>query len=260
MVFLGVAIAIGAVTFATLMGGWTSPRGMRVAGLDTTGIALAVAAVGAAVFFFGPLFGVALTLSVAIHEFGHVAAFRVCGHTDARFRLIPLLGGVAISNRVPATQENDFFITVMGPAICIAPMLLAFAVAALLWDTAPEAANFLHVFGIVTGALNFFNLLPFWPLDGGRCVRIMAYAVWPPAGLIVATVMSALLVVTAIAMKSLILFFFALMGAQSLFSKAQLQDVQRPMTRPRATLALGAYLATTATFAVGGLPILLRWL
>jgi len=245
-----------AVTGVTLRGGWRSQNRFQIVGMDAQGLLLGALAVAAAMFFFGPLFGLALVLSVAIHEFGHVAAYRVCGHSDARFRLIPLLGGVAISNQAPASQEKQIFISIMGPAICLGPMLLGFALSEVLPYSMVGLADFCYTFAIVTGALNFFNLLPFWPLDGGRIVQILAFSFWPPAATVVATMMSAALIVAAIALKSMMLLFFAIMGAQSLVSSHQLVHYQRPMGRPRAVLCLFAYLATLAAFGFGGLPML----
>ncbi|NBT32875.1 MAG: metalloprotease [Rhodobacteraceae bacterium] len=240
MGYLAFSFAIMAVTGVTLRGGWRSQNRFQIVGMDAQGLLLGALAVAAAMFFFGPLFGLALVLSVAIHEFGHVAAYRVCGHSDARFRLIPLLGGVAISNQAPASQEKQIFISIMGPAICLGPKLLGFALSEVLPYSMVGLADFCYTFAIVTGALNFFNLLPFWP----------------PAATVVATMMSAALIVAAIALKSMMLLFFAIMGAQSLVSSHQLVHYQRPMDRPRAVLCLFAYLATLAAFGFGGLPML----
>lgn len=88
-----------------------------ILGLDPQGLGISALAVIAAVIFFGPVFGICIILVIVIHEFGHVAAFRVAGHHDASFRLVPLMGGYAISNRAVDTQEEDVFITLMGPAI-----------------------------------------------------------------------------------------------------------------------------------------------
>ncbi|WP_213547030.1 metalloprotease [Vannielia litorea] len=260
MTLLLFALALCAFTAFSLRGGLVAPRGMVVHSLDTNGILMGLAAFGLAAWFFGPLYGIALTLSVVVHEFGHVAAYRVAGHADARFRLVPLMGGVAISNRLPDTQAESFFITLMGPGICIAPMVLGFAISEVFAWRAPEIAHAAWVFAIVTGALNFFNLLPFWPLDGGRCVKILAQTFWPPLGRVVAMGMSAAFAATALWMQSTVLFFFALMSAQSLFSEHDEANYQRPMTRAQGALAAAAYLFTTAAHLWGGWALLDRYI
>ena len=225
---------------------------------DWEGRVLAVLAFGAASLLLGPLYGIALTLSVMLHEFGHVAAYRVIGHDDARFRLLPLLGGVAISDRLPGTEEESFFVSLMGPGICVAPMVAAFAIAPIAAEVSPLAGEFLLTFAQVTGALNFFNLLPLWPLDGGRCARNVVAAISPAAATQLSAIMAAALIAAAIAMQSVALVFFALMGAQSvLFAGGDFG--QRRMSPRRALLALSAWIAVTATFAVGGWPVI-SWL
>lgn len=247
------AVMLCLITLYTLRGGLTSSGALAVSGFDGQGLVLGALAFAAAAYFWGPMYGLAIVLSVMIHEYGHVAAFRICGHDDARFRLIPLLGGVAISDRAPDTQGEDFFISLMGPAICLAPMILSLVLAELLAPFSMMVSEFFWIFGSVTAALNFFNLLPFWPLDGGRCVRNIAYAFWPGAARVMTIGMSAAFAAAALAMQSTVLFFFALMGAQSAFTMRELDTVQSPMRQPQALVALGAYIFTAAAHLMGGL-------
>jgi hypothetical protein len=102
--FLAASILFLGLTAYGLRGGWTGQGRFTVVGFDTQSLAMGGLAVTAAVYFFGALYGLALTLAVAIHEFGHAAAYRMIGHSDARFRLVPLMGGYAISDRLPAAQ------------------------------------------------------------------------------------------------------------------------------------------------------------
>ena len=244
-----------------LRGGLLAQRKTEIVGLDLQGLLFGGLSIAAAIWFFGPMVGLALIASVVIHEYGHVAAFRVAGHADARFRLIPLMGGVAISDSLPATQEKDFFITLMGPAIGMGSMMLALGLSGIMWSISAPVAAFLSTFAMVTGALNFFNMLPFWPLDGGRMLRVIAHAFWPPLGYLLAIAMSAAFVAAAIGLHSFVLFFFALMGVQSLASSNMLAKAQRPLSRKHAVLAAAAYIFTAATlFFCGGYSFFMRFL
>ena len=75
---LGVGVIV--LTFLVLRDGWRQ----NVRTLDfrpkNDALLMGVAAVAAAVYFIGPYAGAALIVSVMVHEFGHVAAFRVAGH------------------------------------------------------------------------------------------------------------------------------------------------------------------------------------
>ena len=243
-----------------LRGGFMSDRGLTIVGVDIEGLSMGALALLLAAVYFGPLYGIAIMLSVMVHEFGHVAAFRIAGHSDARFRLIPLMGGVAISDREPETALHDFFITLMGPGICLVPMVLAYMLIEPAAEFSHLMADFLWVFAIVTGALNFFNLLPFWPLDGGRCLRILTATFAPGTTTPITLAMSAGFAAAAVATQSLMLLVFSLMGAQALFF-----DVDQPAPagslKPRQGLvALGAYIATASAHFVGGFVLLQWWL
>ena len=257
---IAVAVAFGLMlgTWAALRGGFAvaGARGLRVIGFDTNAMGLGALAIGAAVYFYGWAFGAAIILSVALHEFGHVVAYRVCGHTDARFRLIPILGGVAISNRLPEAQDRAFFIALMGPAICLAPMALAFAASELLFPATPTLASFLYVFAMVLGSFNFFNLLPFWPLDGGRMVQILAQTYVPWAARQVSVAMTVIGAGLAFATGSYIILVFILISWGALMQSEAILGLQRPMTRRVGLLALAAYVMTAAAFFLGGAQVL----
>ena len=203
-------------------------------------------------YYYGWIFGLALVLAVILHEFGHVAAYRVCGHSDARFRLIPLLGGVAISSRLPATQGAAFFIAIMGPAICLAPMTLAFALSDLLLALSPGFATFLFAFGMVLAAFNFVNLLPFWPLDGGRMVQVLCQTFLPWATRQVSIAMTVIGAALALFSGSYFLLFFILISWGGLMQAEQILGVQTPMTKRHGLIGLAAYAVTAAAFFKGG--------
>jgi Zn-dependent protease len=240
--------------WAALRGGFILPgaRGLQITGFDVNAGGLGALAVAVAIYYYGWIFGIALILAVITHEYGHVVAYRVCGHSDARFRLIPLMGGVAISNRLPATQGNAFFIALMGPAICLAPMSLAFALSTYAFDAAPLVGAFLFAYGMVLASFNFFNLLPFWPLDGGRMVQILAQTYIPWATRQVSIAMTLIGAALALFTQSWFILFFILISWGGLMQSEQILGLQRPMTKGRAFLALAAYGFTAAAFFKGG--------
>lgn len=260
-VILLCALAACAGTFVALRGGWTSPLKTTIIGLDQKGLGISALAVIAAVIFFGPVFGLALIVVVVIHEFGHVAAFRVAGHHDASFRLVPLLGGYAISNRPVATQEEDVFITLMGPAICLAPMLLAYGLVPFAASTFPPAVGPLITFASICGALNFFNLLPIWPLDGGRLTAAVTSVFHDRAPFYIFAVSTALIGLVAVLSQSFFMLFFVLMGVQHLVQTGG-SDGRAPyarMSKKRAWICLGAWLFTAAALFMGGIGTILRF-
>ena len=258
MIAVVAALGLCLITWRALRGGFAVPgaRGFQVVGFDPNAVGLGTLAIAAAVYFYGWAFGISIILAVALHEFGHVVAYRVCGHSDARFRLIPILGGVAISNRLPASQDRAFFIAIMGPAICLAPMCLAFALSEVIYPSAPLVSQYLYAFGMVLGSFNFFNLLPFWPLDGGRIVQILAQTYIPWATRQVSIAMTVLGAGLAFISHSYLILFFILLSWGGLMQSEQILGLQRPMSRFNGLFALAAYGFTGAAFLLGGAMLL----
>ena len=229
---------------------------LRITSMDGNDLGLATVAIIAAIWYFGWLYGVTLILAFLLYEYGHVAAFLVCGHSDARFRLIPLLGGVAISSRSPASHDRQIFISLMGSAICLAPMCLSFALADLIYARQPRMAEGLAIFATVLAALNFLNLLPLWPLDGGRIVQVLVYTISPRATCTVSIIMSSLALVAALKMHNFLLMFVVAISVRGLFLSEELTAQQRPMRRRSGVLAGLAYLATFGAFLTGAQGLL----
>ena len=100
----------------------------------------------------------------------------------------------------------------MGPAICLAPMAMCFVLSDLVAQQAWGLANFLYILGLVMGSLNFFNLLPFWPLDGGKITRILTFTYIPGATRAVSIAMSATAAALCVLSGSFLLLIFVLMG------------------------------------------------
>ncbi|MCP5076098.1 MAG: metalloprotease [Rhodobacteraceae bacterium] len=258
MEFLSAA-ALCILTFFVLRGGWRARNKAFRMTLNLESMVMALLFIAGAMYFIGPIGGLALTLTVVVHEFGHVAAFRVAGHDDATFRLVPLMGGVAISRRRPDSQLHDFYITLMGPAICLAPVAVAIALQPIARDLSPELGNFFWFFATFGAALNFFNLLPLWPLDGGRCLRIIVYAVWPGLANVVTIGMSAAFAGLAVYLQSTLLFFVAVMGALSALRQVEMVEL-RPITKWQALIALIALLCTAGAFLLAGWGVVARFL
>ncbi len=227
---------VAAMTWALLRGGWLPPGGAQPIHAGGSGILLAI-------------------LSVVVHEYGHVAAFRVAGHSDARFRLIPLVGGVAISARPPATPAHDLFITIMGPGICLIAMAAAWRLALGMPTTSAGAGLFLVQFASITGALNLFNLLPIYPLDGGR-IAALTLGRFAPEGVRRALMgISLLIVAYSVLSFSFLILLFALISFKAAKDLNPHAMARRPLDVGMAINGLFAWAAMSGAFALGGWAI-----
>ncbi len=254
------ALLLLTATLYALRGGFATPEGMQIVGLDAQGLGLGAVTILIAAWYFGPLYGLALIFTVLIHEMGHVAAYRATGHADARFRLVPLIGGYSISDDPPATEIEDFFISIAGPALSLAPMVLAFTLSEVFAPFSEAISKFLWIFAATTAALNFINLLPLWPLDGGRCVRAVTHAIDPKLATGLTIGMSAAFAAAALALQSILLFLVAVLGSLTIRAAEKASRERDPMTPGEARLAFAAYAATAAAHFLGGALLLAAYL
>lgn len=243
--------------YKCLEGGFAPNKGENAqTNITPKSILLAVASFGAGIFLLGPLGGIAIVLGIAIHEFGHVAAFRAIGHNDARFRLIPFLGGVAISNKLPKNQLSEFYIAIMGPAIMLVPLVITGVYINTIGSRGTLIGDFAALMFVITGAINFFNLLPLWPLDGGRIVRAITFGLSPQLSQVLTLAMSAGLVLWALYAQQPLIFIVSILGFSAARHAGAQSKKQPAMTAGQALNAAAAYLLTLWAFWLAGRPLI----
>ena len=139
------------------------------------------------------LYGVLVTLllffCVTMHEFGHAVVARYFDIRVPSIMLLPI-GGLASLEKMPERPSQEFFIAIAGPIVNI---VLAILLIPLAWiafgiesgfDAPFPGINALRREMLYPGVLNltvflistnlllaFFNLLPAFPMDGGRILR-----------------------------------------------------------------------------------------
>lgn len=168
---------------------------------------------------------------VLMHEFGHVLACRSVGGTADRILLWPL-GGLAFVATPPRPGAN-LWTTVAGPLVNIALLPVLFGLAFVTAPTVEEASSdpfllfrALAVFNLVMLA---FNLLPIFPLDGGRILHsLLWYALGPGLSLAIAAgiglIASAGLMVLAVSYQQwwiALTLGFLMMGSFSSLKRAR---------------------------------------
>jgi Zn-dependent protease len=138
-----------------------------------------VTAVSGALLFF---------LSIALHELGHAVVARRNGIEVLGIDLW-VFGGLAKLSRDSRSPGEEFRIAAAGPAVTLLLTLLAAVGVALLshpdWDVSLFADSddsspvlaLLSWLALVNGGLLIFNLVPAFPLDGGRIARAIAWRI-----------------------------------------------------------------------------------
>ena len=125
----------------------------------------------------GLAFMILLFACVLAHEFGHIFTARAFGVATPDVTLLPI-GGVARLERIPETPREEFLIAIAGPAVNVAiALVLAVAGANLRIEhlATVESASVPMVdrLAAVNLFLAAFNMIPAFPMDGGRVLRAL---------------------------------------------------------------------------------------
>lgn len=126
------------------------------------------------------LFEAGITLAVfacvLIHEFGHALTARRYGIVTKKILLLPI-GGVAQLESMPETPYQEIMVTIAGPlmnviiATIIAPFIFYnYSLSQILNPYFAQNHFFLLIMWVNIG-LFLFNLIPAYPMDGGRILR-----------------------------------------------------------------------------------------
>ncbi|HVU19010.1 MAG TPA: site-2 protease family protein [Candidatus Didemnitutus sp.] len=120
---------------------------------------------------------------VVLHELGHSLTARRYGVQVPRILLMPI-GGMAEFDRIPREPRAELLITFAGPAVnfVIFGLMLPFYWSTVFGDKAFEEFSLLGVGTLLTGAnlvMGIFNLLPVYPMDGGRVLRAILAKKFP---------------------------------------------------------------------------------
>jgi Zn-dependent protease len=126
----------------------------------------------------GVLFIVALFACVVLHEYGHALVARRFGVKTSHITLLPI-GGVASMQKIPEKPSQELLIAIAGPMVNI-----IIAIGLYFWlQISPQGLNsndvangnmpFILQLLIVNVFLAGFNLIPAFPMDGGRILRAL---------------------------------------------------------------------------------------
>ena len=113
---------------------------------------------------------------VLLHEFGHALTAQKYGINTKDITLLPI-GGLAKLEKIPDKPIQEFWITLAGPAVNVVIALILFTILYVSGNTNPLQnlniieGSFLAKLLLANIVLVVFNVLPAFPMDGGRILR-----------------------------------------------------------------------------------------
>lgn len=133
---------------------------------------------GASAAVEGVAFIIAVFACVVLHELGHAIAARRYGINTPKITLLPI-GGVAQLERMPEKPMEEVVVAIAGPLVnvAIAAVLVlilgAYPDVTALSEIENPSFGFLSRLAVINIALVLFNLIPAFPMDGGRVLRAL---------------------------------------------------------------------------------------
>jgi Zn-dependent protease len=159
-------------------------------------------------------FYLCLFLIVLIHEFGHALACKSVGGKAEQIFLWPL-GGIAYV-QPPQRAGATLWSIAAGPLVNVVLLPLTIIPAWYLVVTQPDGTmlrDFVVAVAATNGMLLIFNMLPFYPLDGGQILRSLLWFITGRGlSLIIASIIGIIGAVLVGLLSFVFDFWFAIMG------------------------------------------------
>ena len=192
----------------------------------------------------GPSAALIVILALFVHEFGHLLAYRLMGQPWGRMLFLPFLGGIAIPRLPFSSQGQAVFAALMGPGLSV---LLAVACSApLYWSS--SIPPLLAVIGLITVAINIFNLLPAEPLDGGIALRSVTSRFFGSYARFALLGAGALVVALGFLMSQILLVVFGGLAILANIKERKIDAGLSEMSTLQAAISVFCYAALAAAY------------
>lgn len=200
---------------------------------------------GSAMFAGAAIFG------LFVHEYGHVLAMNRLGMGPARIYIIPFLGGLAKSRRLPESEWRGVLVSLAGPAfglLAATPFLAAFYITGqAIWLQGVFAVAF----------LNLINLAPAPPLDGSKALGPVLARIHPWVEMAAMVAVGAAVIWWGLSNGAFIFTAFLALALVGHLRRGVWRPEGRPLSWKEAGLSVGLFMLTAAAcLGVGLMSVL----
>jgi Zn-dependent protease len=164
------------------------------------------------VLFFGligiPWSGLPIIIAILlIHELGHFWAMKFFGYKDTSIFFIPLFGAAAKGEKDETTPFEEYIVFMAGP---LPGIIISIGIGIILiFNPELRSNELLKEFAIMSLAINYINLLPIYPLDGGKIVQTLLFTRYPKAQFYFFLISLLVIIIATLMLKSILLGFLA---------------------------------------------------
>jgi Zn-dependent protease len=202
--------------------------------------------VGAFSIYLSLKIALMLLLILLLHEGGHLLAMRLTGHTNLSMLFIPLFGGVAMGSPRKVPPYKKIIALFAGPLPGV--ILAAIGLQLVLQSGFPfkQLHPDLLMALILLAVINYFNLIPIQPLDGGQIFNLIIFSrlAFLQAAFTVLSIVG--LVILGVLLQAPLLFLLAVvvmlgfrqnLRQRRLFEKVKTMTANQPQQTEQETVA-----------------------
>lgn len=194
---------------------------------------------------------VAAIWGLFVHEYGHVLAMNRLGMGPAKIYIIPFLGGVAKSQRLPKSEWDGVLVSLAGPGFGLLAAIPFFG--GFIATNRPEWL----LGAAVIALINLVNLAPAPPLDGSRALGPVLARIHPNVERGAMVLVGALVVFWGLTTGRLILAAFLALALIGHLRRGAWRPEGRPLTGREAGQSVGLFLAAVIACAGVGIAALM---
>jgi len=183
---------------------------------------------------------VAAIWGLFVHEYGHVLAMNRYGMGPAKIYIVPFLGGMARSQRLPSSEWDGVKVSLAGPAFGLLATIPFFAG----WYALGGSAWLVGAFAIAM--INLVNLAPAPPLDGSKALGPVLARIHPVVEKAAMVLVGVVVVLWGFSNGSYIFAAFLALALYGHLRRGAWRPEGRVLTGREAAASVALFLITTA--------------